>query len=56
MRRIRRKYINILIEYDVFEDINEIYLDENSMREKFEKQIDNLENELTNLNTKSEQS
>ena len=53
MKKVKTKYIKILVQYVDDDELDEIILDDNQMREDFENHIDKLETEIYKLNTKT---
>lgn len=54
MKKVKTKYIKILVQYCNDDEIDEIFLDENQMRQDFENEIDKLQDEIYKLNNKTE--
>lgn len=54
MKKVKTKYIKILVQYCNDDEIDEICLDENQMRQDFENEIDKLHDEIYKLNNKTE--
>jgi hypothetical protein len=54
MKKVKTKYVKILIQYNEWEEEGEIFVDDNSMRQDFENEIDKLHDEINKLNNKTE--